>query len=423
MHMFENNTIVTIINLEESGMYPKELLDNIKHNEYEVLERLPKHLKTDKDYMEPLLYAVKNDFNTYVVYKYYGENLQNDRKLATKIILSEPNLIIGSPISSDKQFIIESVHINPDVINYMSDALKKDEELIVELCNMNDKNIIQNIVDSCEIKDTILDNPQLQNDKEFMENILKIDYTFLEVAGEELRNDYDFLKQQSLHNYEIVDYVVDNIDMFGNEGIKGVRQASKDLTIDDCMTIIDQLAQKEDGEKYEKLKQKIQDRGIDDVHIMRWVTAMASKSDDIDADMVKKVLNYSMLTMEKNKNELSADSNGDIKLDNMLELISPRVLNRLKSKLDVQGVEVDEELNKKLENYSQFYQEYHEKFQDQKRNKKNMVTVKDVNDATEDVRAGELNEVIEETEKEINGESKENTNEKSKESGDSEYER
>lgn len=422
MQRFSNNRILSIIDLEQSGIYPQELLEDIKHGNYNELERLANEIKADRDYMEPLLYAVKNDFNTYEVYRYYGENLQNDSKLAGEIILLEPELIEGTPISGNKQFIIEHVNSNPEIIQYMSDDLKEDDKIIMQLYNMNNEEITQNIVNSCIMSSAILNNPELANDRDFIGNVIKWDCSLLEFAGEELKNDYDFLKEQSLENEEIIDYVVENMGNFGTEGIKGVRDTSKELTIDDCMNIIDELSQKENGEKYEKLKRKIQDRGVDDVHTIRWVTAMAAQSDDINPQMLKKILNYSILTMEKNRNELLDTKDEQIKLDSMLELISPRVLNKLKDKLEEQGIEIEEELKIKLDDYSKFHEEYHDKFQKQKQKNKEGITVEDINDATKEVKASELKAVIEETEKEIK-EDKTNLLDKDIENGENIYER
>ena len=423
MQRFSNNRNLSIIDLEESGIYSQELLDSIKHGEYDKLEQLPNEIKVDKDYMEPLLYAVKNDFNTYEVYRYYGENLQNDSKLAAEIILLEPDLLEGTPLSGNKQFIIDNVHSNPDIIRYMSEYLKEDDKLIIELYNMNDSEIMQAIINNCEISNVIVDNPNLSSDKEFMSSVIKLDHTLLQFASEDLRNDYDFLKEESSQNEKIIDYVVDNMDKFGIEGIKGTRDTSKEFTIEDCMQLIDEIAQNGTDKRFNHLKEKIQEKGIDDVHTMRWLTAMVAQRDDISPDMVKKVLNYSMLTMEKNKQELANSEDVDIKLDSMLELIPPRVLNRLKDKVEAQGVEIGEELNERLNNYIHFHERYHEQFNEQKQRNKNIISIEDIENATEGVKASDLKAVIEETEKAIEGEKKINSFEQEKENGENEYER
>lgn len=74
----------------------------------------------------------------------------------------------------------------------------------------------------------------------------------------------------------MIDDVVDNIQKFGLDGIKGVRESSRDFTIEDCITLIDEMAENSEDERYAKVKAKIQERGLDDVHTVRWVTAMAA---------------------------------------------------------------------------------------------------------------------------------------------------
>lgn len=300
MKKFSNNRVVTIKDLEESGIYEQALLQDLNNGDFRRLSDLPIETRADIDYMEPILFAVKNELNTFrVLYKYYAENLQDNVKLASEIVATEPNLIEGTPISRNKQFVIDNIEVNPQIIKYMSFSLKSDTNLIQELSNINNPEIRQEIAKNCEI--ALASNPELSNDKEFMSTAIDKDVKLLEYASDELRNDKEFLKEKSSQNEKVIDYVVDNIQKFGLEGIKGVRESSRDFTIEDCITLIDEMAENSEDERYAKVKAKIQERGLDDVHTVRWVTAMAAQRDDINPELVKKVLNYSMLTMEKTK--------------------------------------------------------------------------------------------------------------------------
>lgn len=391
MKKFSNNRVVTIKDLEESGIYEQALLQDLNNGDFRRLSDLPIEIRADIDYMEPILFAVKNELNTFRVYKYYAENLQDNVKLAAEIVATEPNLIEGTPISRNKQFIIDNIEVNPQIIKYMSSSLKSDTNLIQELSNINNPEIRQEIAKNCEIALAIASNPELSNDKEFMSTAIDKDVKLLEYASDELRNDKEFLKEKSSQNEKVIDFVVDNIQKFGLEGIKGVRESSRDFTIKDCITLIDEMAENSEDERYAKVKAKIQERGLDDVHTVRWVTAMAAQRDDINPELVKKVLNYSMLTMEKTKQDLTETGEMQINLDNMQELITPLILNRLKEKLQLQGINIEDELQQKLDNYQEFYDKYHAQFKEQKKQaNKAKIDLTDINQTTENVKISDI---------------------------------
>jgi len=391
MKNFSNNRNLTIKDLEESGIYEQYLLQDLKKGDFRSLSDLPIETRADIEYMEPILFAVKNELNTFRVYKYYAENLQDNVKLASEIVATEPNLIEGTPISRNKQFVIDNIEVNPQIIKYMSPSLKSDTNLIQELSNINNTEIRQEIAKNCEIALAIASNPELSNDKEFMSTAIDKDVKLLEYASDELRNDKEFLKEKSSQNEKVIDYVVDNIQKFGLEGIKGVRESSRDFTIEDCITLIDEMAENSEDERYAKVKAKIQERGIEDVHTVRWVTAMAAQRDDINPELVKKVLNYSMLTMEKTKQDLTETGEMQINLDNMQELITPLILNRLKEKLQLQGINIEDELQQKLDNYQEFYDKYHAQFKEQKKQaNKAKIDLTDINQTTENVKISDV---------------------------------
>lgn len=397
MKKFSDNRVVTIKDLEKSGIYEQDLLQDLMIGDFRKVSDLPIETRSDIDYMEPILFAVKNKFNTFRVYKYYAENLQDNVKLASEIVATEPNLIENTPISRNKQFVMDNVEVNPQIIKYMSPELKSDVNLIQELSNMNNPQIRQEIAKNCEIALVIASNPELSNDKEFMSSIIDKDVKLLEYASDELRNDKEFLKEESLQNEKVIDYVVDNIQKFGLEGIKGVRESSRGFTIEDCMTLIDEMAKNSKDERYAKVKAKIQERGIEDVHTVRWVTAMVAQRDDINPELVKKVLNYSILTMEKTKQDLIETGEMQINLDNMQELITPLILNKLKEKVQLQGIDIEDKLQEKLDNYQEFYDNYHEQFNEQKKQKnKAKINLIDIKQTTENVKISDIQFEIQE---------------------------
>lgn len=220
MKKFSNNRTLTIKDLEENGIYGQALLQDLKKGDFRRLFDLPIETRANIDYMEPLLFAVKNDLNTFKVYEYYAENLQDNVKLAAEIVLTEPDLIADTPISRNKQFIIENIEANPQIIKHMSSTLKSDTSLIQELSNINNPQVKQEIAQNCEIELVMEVKPELSNDRDFMSTAIDKDVKLLECANDELKNDKEFLKEKSSQNEKVVDYVADNIQEFGLERYK-----------------------------------------------------------------------------------------------------------------------------------------------------------------------------------------------------------
>ena len=413
MKSFSNNRTVKIKDIIESGMYDPELINALTSDRFNYLADLPVELRGNIDYMEPLLYAVRNELGTYKVYQYYTESLQDNEKLASEIIVEEPDLIAGTPVSKNEEFILNNVKTNPKILQYMSPELKSSGEMLEKLNSIDSREVTKEIARSCDIKVAIECNASLSDDKDFMAVAIERDLQSLEYASDNLKNDYEFLKTQSSKQEKVIDYVVDNMNDFGLEGIKGVRESSKDFTVDDCLGIINEMAENSDDERYKKVKQKVMERGIEDVHTVRWVTAMVAQDDNISPESVNKILNYSMLTMEKTRKSLTKSGEMEINQGNMQELITPLILNRLKGKLQAQNIDIDKNLQKKLDEYTKFYDEYHEKFKEQKmKNRKEKLTPKDVEQATEDVRSGEINSEIQEIKEKVTEERESGNNTK-----------
>ena len=193
------------------------------------------------------------------------------------------------------------------------------------------------------------------------------DVTLLKFASDELKNNKDFLKETSARNEEIVEYVADNVQEFGLEGIKGVQESSREFTVDDCLALITEMTGKNDDERYQKVLDKVKERGTEDPCVVRWITAMAAQRDDLTPDTIKRTLNYSLLTMEKTRQNLDESGSMNYEISNMQQLITPQILNKLISNLKEQGIEVDDKTQEKFDKYKEFYDKYHEQFAIKKR--------------------------------------------------------
>ena len=75
----------------------------------------------------------------------------------------------------------------------------------------------------------------------------------------------------------------------------------------------------------------------------------------------------------------------------MQELITPLILNRLKEKLQLQGINIEDELQQKLDNYQEFYDKYHAQFKEQKKQaNKAKIDLTDINQTTENVKISDI---------------------------------
>ena len=397
MKNFGNNKTVNFEKIEESGIYSQELLKQLKVGNYSYLSsELSGEQRNNKDFMEPLLYAVRNEKKTYMVYKYYGANLQENLGLLIEVVSHEPSIIEGTPISRNKELMLDVAEIRPSVIMYVDENLKLDPEFIEELHDMKDKGI--------EAALALIANPELSHNFEFMKEAIKEDSNFLENASEELKNNYEFIKEVTKEKYETVEYVIKNRDNFGLEGIKGAKETTRELTIEDYMDIINEMSENSDDERYKRVKNKVEEKGANDPRAVKWITAMAAQNkENISIDNFKKVFDNAILTMTKIQKDLT--ENGEIKIlrENAHELITPRILNELKEAAIEKGLEITQEQEDRFKEYEEFQKEYNEKLTEkkkqdrQKEEKDNIkITPQEIEEKAEDVKTSEINEATKE---------------------------
>jgi len=200
-----------------------------------------------------LLFAVKNDdrLNTYKVYSYYAENLQDDLELATEIIQVEPELIEDTPVSNNRQFILDNVDEVPEIVKYISSTLKSDVEFVSDLCELNDPNIVGEITKDFEISSTIMQNEELRENRQFMSMAISEDVNNIKFANDNLKSDYMFIKQVCEENSDVIEYVADNTVEFGIKGLKAAEEVAMDNS--------SKKAIEDFEEESKKIKEKIQE--------------------------------------------------------------------------------------------------------------------------------------------------------------------
>ena len=399
MEYFENNRKVNfedlaqLVDSDGKRVYSEHLLQELKNGNYNALNDLSISNRENRYFMEPLLYAMKNNprCGTYIVFKYYGENLQEDLGLLIEVVLDDPKIIEGTPISNNKEFMLDIIELKPSVLLYVSDTLKKDHEFIEELQELQDRG-----VDLCL---QLEENPELRSDEKFMKEAIKQDAKLLEFASEELKNNYEFMKDVTKQNYKTVEYVIQNKNDFGLEGIKGAKETTRELTVEDYMAIINELSESSEDNRYKRVKEKVAEKGADDPRAVKWITAMvAQQSDRISPENFKKVFDNAVLTMTKIQKDLTENGEMKISKENAYELIRPQILNNLREAAVSKGLEISQEQEKLFKEYEEFHREYNERLREKKHQEIKKVENDDfeikpqqIEERTKDARISEIN--------------------------------
>lgn len=411
MRYFENNRLVNfedldkVINEDGKRVYSPRLIQGIKNGDYNLLNEISPSDRSDREFMEPLLYAVKNEKNTYIVYKHYGEDLQEDLGLLIEVIIDEPEIIQNTPISYNREYILDVAEINPRVILYMSDTLKNDTEFIEELKDLKDKSVDAHVA--------LVENPKLTSNPEFMKEAIKQDANLLKNVDPSLKNDYKFMKEVTQINYEAVGQVIKNREAFGLEGIKGAKETTRELTEKEYMEIIDDMTEHSEDDRYARVKEKVAEKGINNPMAIKWITAMAAQNkDNVSTENFQKVFDYSILAMTKIQKDLTKDGNIRVTKENAAELIGPQILNKLREAAAEKGLEISEEQEQLFKEYEEFHKMYMEKLREQKKqNLKNsnnlVITPKQIENKTADTRTAEINGQIQEIREEYVSQTKE----------------
>lgn len=327
MGYFSDNTSVNFSMLKESGVYSSDLLEELKNGNYEMMKFMTDVTqRKDRDFMEPLLYAVKNEYATYEVYKYYGENLQEDIELAKKIVVREPELIRESPISYNKQFILEAVEINPKVVMHMSSILKEDGEFVEELCELRDPEIIKYAAKECKMPEVIGENPKLSRDPVFMKEVIKQDVNNFAYLPEEFKNNHGFMKDLCKGNKEVIKYISENTDGFGKEGLIGTKEALVDISTEEAVAGFDEeqrelkekieiareteddrleelLKRDKQLERHKKFFERIKNGEVDPVRAAKMIDKYCSNLDEGVREELKQLLKIDEAIVERQKEE------------------------------------------------------------------------------------------------------------------------
>ena len=213
----KRNKLVDIENL-----YSKEIIESLKTKQYNDLKKYFSLEELNKmEVMEQILYAVKNEYNTYIIYKYCGEDIQRNSELASEVITNEAELIEETKLSRDREFIRSYIKVNPDIVLHMSQELKGDVDFLVKCIGERD-------IGKMQIESMLKDNPELAKQEKFMLQAVNKDASAILLCDKELKENYIIMEKICRENEGVIDYVADNTTQFGKEGLK----ATKDVLVD-----------------------------------------------------------------------------------------------------------------------------------------------------------------------------------------------
>ena len=245
---------ITIDYLEKEEKCSTILIQALRESKYKELYTLGTD-RAKREIMEPILYAVKNTNKTFAVFKYCLGEIQKDRILASKIAQDEPEIIKGTEISKDKDFIIENLKNKPELANYMDDTLKNNMEVIEAIYDTGNEEAIKLIAQNERLIMEIMQNPTLSNDKEYMLDKVAEFGEAIQLASPELKNDYDFLKEAYQANEKAIDYTAEHTDEFGEKGLLAAKEVVLETTLDKVVV--------EANEKLEEYLRKIEEKKLE----------------------------------------------------------------------------------------------------------------------------------------------------------------
>lgn len=372
---------ISIEDLSKTKIYSQKVIEAVQRQDYLSLKNLLSYEdRENKDVMMPILYAVKNKFNTYLVFKILGRNLQSNTSLAFEVIRKEPELINHTPLSEDKDFILDSASINPEVLKYMSPELEKDDNFVISLYKKNNEEITRYLIQNHSIETLIMQDKSLLNDKVFMQVAIISNAEILKYVSDDLKNNKLFIEVACRNNYDVIEYIVNNTKEFEKEGL----EAAKDVLIDISATsaikdfndeskkikglignesnnldgvsnmgsvnLEDLLKRDKQLQRHIKLFERIQNGEVDPVRAARLINSVCK---NISPEYKKKIISILKLDEEiLRKEEKSKEGFREVKLEEIKDATSELTLSEVEKatketkELLIENIEKENEFDK-----------------------------------------------------------------------------
>ena len=328
-----------INDLEESGDYSEDLIECLKKQQYDQIEL---YLTSDElnkwDVMAPIVYAVRNDFGTFLPYLYSGEKVQTNPTLFEDVVTNEIDLIDKSSVKDNRDFIKQNIDKHPELILHMSKSLQTDTLFLME-CATQNKNVMPHI------ESIMQDNPNLVQDAKFVEKVKEIEKKYdgvellnqLKISSAEQKNDNSFIKEVCKESDEAIEYIANNTSEFGQEGLNAAKEVlidkSTEKAIEDFRKRAEEVATaieqaRQEGKTEEEIKdlvleqrrlerharlfEKMKNGGIDAARVARKIDKLCT---NINEDYKKQ--NHQLITIdeaikERGKEEIKEISTQEI---------------------------------------------------------------------------------------------------------------
>ena len=112
--------------------------------------------------------------------------------------------------------------------------------------------------------------------------------------------------------------------------------------------------------------------------MVNWLSELVARGDfEVSPDILKNVLNYSLLSMEIARNEL--DKEGAMQnydFETFRSLIDPKIIFAICKKIEKQGITLDEDMQKKVDSYEQYHYEHYLKYSTKISEERNIIIEK-----------------------------------------------
>ena len=370
MKYFMDNTKVRIEDLKTVAVYDKELLGELEKGHFEKLKELDEEYLENRDFMEPILYAMVHEFNTYEVYKYFGDKLKfylkPESRLSSEIMINNPELMVDSPLAEAKELILENKERNPDIVKYISPELEDDEIFITKLCEGTTNEVLEEVIDKYSVKKLIEINEELCVNEHFMTVAISKDISALEYADKAILNSYDVFREASINNDDVIGYVIENNREIGLNAVLGVRDTAKEKANKSYKEVINENAEKGTSERFKWVKTAIENHGDNYSGTLNVMVGMAAQSEEVEPELIDQAMDYAFLSRVRLEKMMEEGKNYEISYEDYNSLIRPCRVNKLIQKSEKA---ISLETQQKWEEYVKFYEDFREKYMEQKREK------------------------------------------------------
>lgn len=178
----------------------------------EFLKYSSEELRKDKEF---ILEVVKQDG---FVLEYASEELKNDKEIVLEAVKQNGNALgyACDRLKNDKEVMIEAVKQNGCALEYASDRLKNDKDFILEILQkILSKNMTNDWIFEF-YKEAIL-SYNLKNDRNFIFEAVKVDSRALQWASDRLKDDADLIELLNKQKNHLINDEENPYEDFGDD--------------------------------------------------------------------------------------------------------------------------------------------------------------------------------------------------------------